>query len=67
MLQDTDEMTETDTISSNVSDSSLNKAPGAQLTNHQPRKDPFTFSNTQQEEEDARKAVRIHRLRNSYC
>lgn len=57
-------MTESDTISSNVSDSSLSKAPGAQLSNHQSmRIESLVFSNTQQEEQDARKAVMLKKLR----
>lgn len=57
-LSDTDDMTESDTISSNISDNSLSKAPGAQLSNHQSsvRVDPFVFNNIQQQEEDALKA-----------
>ncbi|KAK7575995.1 hypothetical protein V9T40_012281 [Parthenolecanium corni] len=59
---DTDDLTETDTISSNVSDSSLSKAPGAQLSNHQSmRLESLVFSNTQQEEQDARKANLIRK------
>lgn len=55
-------MTESDTISSNISDNSLSKAPGAQLSNHQSsvRVDPFVFNNIQQQEEDALKAVSIN-------
>ncbi|XKL60734.1 hypothetical protein PGB90_007791 [Kerria lacca] len=59
---DTDDLTESDTISSNVSDSSPSKAPGAQLSNHQNiRIESLVFSNSQQEEQDARKANLIRK------
>lgn len=59
---ETDDLTESDTVSSIASENSLSKAPGAQLSNHHIMRIELAAYNNethdvQQQEQDAQKAV----------